>query len=181
MQPAVRAAAQSMKLNPRLAPQDLEAERNTSGACSSRTRRCSTSSSAHPDDFYGEALRKIFTAMLALFMRSAPIDVITLGAELRTKGELEAVGGPAYLAHLDACVPATGNLARYARILRDHARRRRIIETAHQVARDGYDQRGTEEEFEDSTQPAYLGFGGRKASSSRLAVVGTVMDGIEAR
>ena len=54
--------------------------------------------------------------MQDLSIKNEPIDVITLGDELRKKGELEAVGGPAYIASLDAFVPATANLGRYAKI-----------------------------------------------------------------
>jgi replicative DNA helicase len=142
--PAINAAAMSTTLNPRLAPQDLEAERSVlGGVLLTNESLFDVVEIVKPEDFYREPHRKIFSAMGELSIRNERIDVITLGNELRRKGELAAVGGPAYLASLDASVPATGNLSRYARIVADCAALRRMIEACHFGSREGYDQLGT--------------------------------------
>lgn len=155
--PITQAAALSTSLNPRLAPQDVEAERSVlGGVLLTNDALFDVLEMVRPEDFYREAHRKIFTAMQELSMRNEPIDIITLGDELRKKGELEAVGGPAYISSLDASVPATANLGRYAKIVSDKARARRMIEAAHAIAREGYEQQGDTADYLDSSQAAIM-------------------------
>lgn len=157
----------STTLNPRLAPQDLDAERSILGGIL-------LTNDAYPDvaevlkadDFYREAHRKIYGAMESLSHRTEPIDLITLADELRRSGELESVGGSAYLAMLDANVPATSNLVNYARIVRDKALARRLIEAAHGIARAGYDQKGDVEELLDRAEQEIFDVTQRNESKS---------------
>lgn len=149
-QGAANNAALSTTLNPRLAPQDVDAERSLLGGV------LLTNESMHDvleilkeDDFYREPHRLIFKAMTDLNQRREPIDVITLANELRRSGDLEHAGGVAYLSSLDAYVPAIANIDRYARIVRDKAMARRVIEAAHNIAREGYEQRMPTDELLD--------------------------------
>ena len=71
-----------------------------------------------PEDFYRESHRKVFRAMIELSDRNEPVDLITLSDHLKAKGDLEAVGGSAYLASLADLVPTAANIAYYARIVR---------------------------------------------------------------
>ena len=82
------------------------------------------------DDFYREAHAKIFKAMVALFERSEPADLITLSNLLKKQGQLEAVGGASYLAELVDTVPMAVNATNYARIVQEKAVLRRLIERA---------------------------------------------------
>jgi replicative DNA helicase len=150
---AVQSAALSTTLNARLAPQALEAERSVlGGVLLTNEALYDILEQVKADDFYRESHRKIFSAMTELAQRNEPIDVITLGDELRKTGELEAVGGVPYLASLDTAVPATANLSRYAKIVRDKALSRRLIEAAHNIAREGYEQIGDVDDLLDSAE-----------------------------
>jgi replicative DNA helicase len=128
------------------------------------------------EEFYRETHRKIFAAMLELSIRQEPIDLITLGDELRKRGDLEAVGGPAYIASLDASVPATANLERYARIVRDKALARRVIEAGHRIAREGYDGILPVEELLDSAQSEVLAIGQARPASELTPIGPTLID-----
>jgi replicative DNA helicase len=151
--PAAQSAALSTTLNPRLAPQDIEAERSVlGGVLLTNDALLDVLEIVKPEDFYRDPHRRIFVAMQELSLRNEPIDVITLGDELKKRGDLEAVGGPAYIASLDASVPATANLARYAKIVRDKALARRLIEAAHGIAREGYEQLGDVDDLLDSAE-----------------------------
>ncbi len=175
MNPAVNAAALSTTLNPRLAPQDLEAERSVlGGVLLTNEALFDIVEIVKVDDYYREPHRKIFAAMQDLSIRNEPIDVITLGDELRRKGELEAIGGPAYLASLDASVPATANLSRYAKIVRDKALARRLIEAAHTIAREGYDQIGSVDDLLDSAEQKIFDVTEKKQSSNFVLLGPTV-------
>lgn len=155
---ATQAASLSTTLNPRLAPQDVDAERSVlGGVLLTNDALFDVLELLKPEDFYREPHRKIFIAMTELSMRNEGIDVLTLGDELRRQGELEAIGGPSYISSLDAFVPATANLGRYARIVAAKALRRRMIEAAHSIARDGYDNTGTETDFCDAAQALVMG------------------------
>lgn len=79
------------------------------------------------DDFREPRHRVLWRAMRAVARRGEPIDVRTLQAELEQGGELESVGGVAYLAALDLDLPDLGPVATYGRIARELAAKRRLI------------------------------------------------------
>ncbi|MCD6359358.1 MAG: replicative DNA helicase [Armatimonadetes bacterium] len=112
----------------RLPPQDLEAEQATLGAMlvdeGAATRALAITKA---EDFYREAHRIIFGAMERLAEHSQAIDLVTVGAELRRQGQLEAIGGAEYLTALIDQVPTTAHIVRYASIVADKALLRRLI------------------------------------------------------
>jgi replicative DNA helicase len=96
----------------------------------------------HIDDgmFYREANRRLYRAMVRLFERGDVIDVITVADELKKTGELDSAGGYDYLGSLVDAVPTAANLEYHARIVRDKALLRRLVEQSSQIIRDVYDQ-----------------------------------------
>ena len=85
------------------------------------------------DDFYRESHRKIFRAMLALSEKGEPIDLITLSDVLKARGELQEIGGATYLAELIDKVPSAANIAHYARIVREKAVLRSLINVCNDI------------------------------------------------
>ncbi|HEX7505081.1 MAG TPA: replicative DNA helicase, partial [Syntrophales bacterium] len=81
-------------------------------------------------DFYSDAHRKIFAAILELSERNQPADIITLSNHLRDKKHLEAVGGALYLSKLVDDVPSAANISHYARIVKEKSVLRNLIATA---------------------------------------------------
>ncbi len=92
--------------------------------------------------FYRPANRRLYRAMRRLFERGEAIDPVTLTEELRATGELDAVGGPAYLAELIEAVPTAANIEYHAKIIKDRALLRRLIEASSDTIRDAYDTGG---------------------------------------
>ncbi len=90
--------------------------------------------------FYREANRRLYRSMVRLFERGDVIDVITVSEELKKTGEMESAGGFDYLAALVDAVPTAANLEYHARIVRDKALLRRLVEQSSQIIRDVYDQ-----------------------------------------
>ncbi|MEJ2202577.1 MAG: replicative DNA helicase [Gemmatimonadota bacterium] len=90
--------------------------------------------------FYREANRRLYRAMVRLFERGDVVDVITVSDELKKTGELDSAGGFDYLATLVDAVPTAANLEYHARIVRDKALLRRLVEQSSQIIRDVYDQ-----------------------------------------
>ena len=89
--------------------------------------------------FYREANRRIFRAMARLFQRGQVIDPVTLSEDLSKTDELESVGGLAYLGELLDAVPTAANIEYHARIVRERALLRRLIEASSQIIRDSYE------------------------------------------
>lgn len=90
--------------------------------------------------FYREANRRLYRSMVRLYERGDVIDVITVSEELKKTGELDSAGGFDYLAALVDAVPTAANLEYHAKIVRDKALLRRLVEQASHIIRDAYDQ-----------------------------------------
>ena len=90
-------------------------------------------------DFFRDAHRRIFEKMIALSERSQPIDPVTLKDELTRSGEIEEVGGPAYVASLTDGVPRSANVEYYARIVKEKSTLRQLIQSATDVLTRAYD------------------------------------------
>jgi len=90
--------------------------------------------------FYREGHRRLFRSMTRLFERSDVIDVITVADDLKKTEELESVGGLEYIAELVDAVPTAANIEYHARIVRDKALLRRLIDASQRIIRDVYDQ-----------------------------------------
>ncbi|MBI4410372.1 MAG: replicative DNA helicase, partial [Gemmatimonadetes bacterium] len=104
--------------------------------------------------FYREANRRIFRAMARLFQRGQVIDPVTISEELKKTDELDSVGGVAYLAELLDAVPTAANIEYHARIVRERALLRRLIEASSQIIRDAYQsgERTVEEVLDEAEQ-----------------------------
>ena len=89
--------------------------------------------------FYREANRRIFRAMARLFQRGQVIDPITVSEELKKTDELDFVGGLAYVGELLDAVPTAANIEYHARIVRERALLRKLIEASSQIIRDSYE------------------------------------------
>ncbi len=90
------------------------------------------------DHFYQGTHRLIYEAALALFNRAEPIDVVTVSEELRQQNQLEQVGGLPYLMELASLVPTAAHVEHYARLVKDSAMLRRLIDTATHVVTESY-------------------------------------------
>jgi replicative DNA helicase len=102
--------------------------------------------------FYQEGHRRLFRAMLALTERRVVIDHVTLRDELGRRGELEIAGGLEYLAELVDAVPTAANIEFHARIVKDKAILRRLIETSTAIITEAYDGHSTANDLLDSAE-----------------------------
>lgn len=91
-----------------------------------------------PEDFYKDNHRFIFEAMRNLYEKREPIDLISLGAKLEEKGQLETIGGRGYLTSLANMVPTSSHVVHYAQTVQSKATLRRLINAAAEIAELGY-------------------------------------------
>ena len=124
----------------RIPPQNLEAEQSILGGILLDNHAInSVLEILETRDFYSEAHRKLFTAIVELSERNEPIDLITLSSCLRDKKHLDAAGGTSYLASLVDNVPSAANIAYYAKIVKEKAILRGLIGTATEILTKSYD------------------------------------------
>jgi replicative DNA helicase len=91
-----------------------------------------------PEDFYKEAHREIFNAMVILFGKEEPVDLLTLTEEMRARETLDAVGGIPYLTSLTSNVPVTVHVEYYAKLVEEKAVLRRLIQSSREIMQLGY-------------------------------------------
>jgi replicative DNA helicase len=153
LNPAVAQVAQSPQTAPIVPPQNLDAEESVLGAMMlSPGAIGAVGEELDAGDFYRESHAKIYRAALGLFARGDPVDAITLVDELEERGELEDVGGKVRIHELAALVPASGNAAHYARIVREMATLRGLIRAGSEIARLGWERPGEAVELVDRAE-----------------------------
>lgn len=141
--------------NLKIPPQNLEAEQSVLGSillepeALSRVLEVMTG-----EDFYREAHRKIFNAMLELYQKGTPVDLITLTEILQNKGQLEDIGGASYLISMTDAIPSAIHVDVYARIVREKSILRRLINEASEIASKGYNFAGDAEDLLDEAEKA---------------------------
>ena len=121
-------------------PHDVEAEQAVIGSMLTDMEAVISSIEIlKPEDFYREDNKLIYTAMVNLYTRSEPIDLITVKSELESMGKFDQVGGIEYLAELPEKVPTTANASKYIKIVEEKSTLRRLIKTANEIIELGYD------------------------------------------
>lgn len=92
-----------------------------------------------PDYFYETSHSQVFSVLQTLFDRNQPADLVTVSEELRKRGQLEAVGGATYLTQLTAAVPTAANIQHYAKIVKERALLRMLIQSATTIVQESFD------------------------------------------
>jgi replicative DNA helicase len=132
--------AETIATAERTLPHNLEAERSVLGAILVHNDAFNTAAQVIDGrDFYRDAHRRIFDRMVSLSERGEAIDFITLKEELSRGGDLEEVGGPAYVASLVDGVPRATNVEYYARIVKEKATLRNLIYAANKILSNAYE------------------------------------------
>lgn len=118
----------------KIPPHSLEAEQSVLGAMIIDKEAINTTIEIiRPEDFYKEANKEIYEAIIELYNRNEPIDLITLPEELRRRGTLENVGGVTYLANLSGGVVTTANVKYYCEIVEKNSILRRLIKSCDEI------------------------------------------------
>ena len=122
-------------------PHDLEAEQAILGSMlTDKDAVIASVEVLKEEDFYREDNKAIYTAILNLYTRAEPIDIITVKSELESMGKLEKIGGLEYLAQLPEKVPTTANALKYIKIVEEKSTLRTLIKAANEIIESGYNQ-----------------------------------------
>jgi replicative DNA helicase len=137
----------------RLPPQNLEAEVSVLGGVLLDNEALNRVLEIMKEgDFYRESHRKIFSAILDLYERSEPVDLITLAEALKKREALEAVGGIEYLNSLVNSVATAANISYYAKIVKEKAILRKLINRATDIVSQVYGVSGDVDDFLDQAE-----------------------------
>ena len=144
----------------KLPPQNLEAETSVLGAILLAEQGLDSvliDTRLRAEDFYRPRHQRIFGAMRRLKEKRDPeaVDAVTVCDELARAGELEEAGGPAYIHSLPSMVPAAGNVRHYARIVKQHALLRKLLDAARSTQDDVYAHQGPVQELIDQVESRF--------------------------
>jgi len=150
-----------------LPPQNIEAEQTVLGTVlldQAALPRIAELLSA--EDFYRPVHQAIFRAMLDLFNRNEPQDLITVSNLLQERRQLDDAGGPAYMAGLTNIIPGAGNIVHHATIIRNKAILRRLITVSGEIAGRCYDEQERLETLVDEAEQKIFDIARTKSSQS---------------
>jgi len=151
----------------KLPPQNIEAEQSVLGGILIENEAINkVTEILSSDDFYREAHRKIYHALINLSERDEPADLVTLTNELRNIDQLDTVGGASYIASLIDSVPTAANIQYYAKIVKEKAILRKLIETSTEIITQSYEDRGDVEGFLDEAERAIFQISERRVKPS---------------
>lgn len=120
-------------------PNSLEAEQSVLGSMMlDKDAIVTVTEMLKSDDFYKETNAEIHEAIIALYDRNEPVDLITLMEELKKRDTLERIGGISYLTSLSDAISTTANIKYYCSIVEEKAILRRLIKASNEILADGY-------------------------------------------
>lgn len=142
----------------RIPPQNIEAEQAVLGAMLIKKEAISAAAELLTgDDFYRNAHRLVFEAIITLNQANEAVDMITVTDRLKRDGELEKAGGIAFITALANAVPTAANVTFHARIVRQKSQLRQLINAATEIAGTAYEDADAVDEIMDDAEKRILG------------------------
>ena len=129
--------------------------------------------------FYSDSHQKIFSCIINLFEKNKPIDLVTISEELRKQKLLDKVGGASYLTQLTAQVPTAANVEHYARIVREKAIIRHLINSATQIIQESFEAGSDANTLLDRAEQAIFEISQAKIEGQFVALKDIIKDSIE--
>ncbi len=124
----------------RIPPHSIEAEQSILGSMILDKTSINTAVEIiRPDDFYKQSNGEIYSAIINLFNKNEPVDIITLQEELKRRNSLDAVGGVTYLANLSGGIATTANTEYYCKIVDEKSTLRKLISSSNEIIAKAYE------------------------------------------
>lgn len=161
-------------------PQNIEAEQSVLGAILiENSALYKAIEILNANDFYKEAHRRIFLAMIELSEKNEAIDLITLAEYLRRENELDSIGGATYLSMLTNTVPTAANIRYHSKIVHEKSLLRNLINTATEIVSRGYENSQDIEELLDYAENAIFSISEKKIRPSFMPIKDIIKDSFE--
>ncbi|MEW5758736.1 MAG: replicative DNA helicase [Candidatus Omnitrophota bacterium] len=129
--------------------------------------------------FYKDAHKKIFSSIISLYNKNKAIDLITLVDELKTKGELDVIGGASYITELVNFVPSAANIEYYTQIVKEKSILRSLINNSNQIITEAYDKENNVLDLLDRAESLIFEIASQKKDSSILLIKEIIKNSIE--
>ena len=152
-------------------PQNIEAEQSLLGCLMlDKNAIIMISDFVGPEDFYKDIHKEIYQAMLDLFEKMEPIDIVSISTRLREKEKLDKIGGSSYLTSLINTVPTATHVSNYAKIVREKKILRDLIDASHQIGLDAFDESQDVDTLLDKAEKRVFGIGQKSLTQSFLPI-----------
>lgn len=166
-------------------PQNIEAEQSLLGCLMlDKNAIIKVSDFVNSEDFYKNIHKEIFSAMMDMFEKMEPIDIISVSTRLREKGQLDGIGGSAYLTSLINLVPTATHVANYANIVREKKILRDLISASQEIGLDAFDESQDVDTLLDKAEKKVFSIGQKSLTQSFVPIkdlIPEVFEGIEQR
>ncbi|QEK13500.1 replicative DNA helicase [Crassaminicella thermophila] len=164
----------------RIPPHNIDAEQSVLGAMIlDREAIVLATEMIRGEDFYKEAHREIFDAVLALYNRDEPVDLVTLSEELTQRQTLESIGGITYLTSLSSAVPTTTNVKYYAKIVEEKSILRRLIKASSEILEKGYQAEEEVNHILDLAEKSIFDISQKKSQEGFSAIKEVLLDSFD--
>ena len=164
----------------RMPPQNIEAEQAVLGAVLIKKEALTeVQEILKPEDFYREAHRIVYSAMEDLFINNEAVDLVTLTEQLRKKDQLDKVGGLAFVTALANSVPTAANVIYHAKIVREKAELRSLIDAATEIAGKAYEDADEVETIMDEAEKKILSIAASRTVSDFEPIKTILMNSID--
>lgn len=164
----------------KIPPQNLDAEKSLLGAVLiDENTLADAIEIVHPNDFYDKNHEFIYMAMLRLFEKHRPVDLLTLTEELNKKQELDIIGGSTYLTNLTNYVPTSAHASAYAEMVAQKAVRRRLIHASSEIAELGYDESTTTQELLEKAEAEIFSVSDQSLKQDLTSIEEILMDSFD--
>ena len=164
----------------KIPPQNLDAEKSLIGAVLiDEEVLADVSENVNAADFYDKNHGIIFGAMMRLFEKRRPVDLLTLTDELKRKDELDAIGGSAYLTELTNYVPTAAHAATYAEMVSQKAVRRRLIHASSDISELGYDESTTTQELLEKAEAELFSVSDQSIKQDLVSIESILMESFD--
>lgn len=164
----------------RTPPQDISAEQSVLGGMMlSKDAIADVVETMRARDFYRPAHETIYDAIVDLYTSGEPVDPVTVSAELTKRGEIARVGGAPYLHTLISSVPTAANAGYYAKIVRERAILRRLVEAGTKIVQLGYSVEGDVDDVVDTAQAEIFAVTERRVSEDYIVLADLLEDTLD--
>jgi replicative DNA helicase len=166
--------------NPKIPPQSPEAECSLiGGVMIDSDALIKVVDIVRPEDFYEDKHRYIFQAIVNLYEKRKPIDLLTVSDSLQGAGLLETIGGAEYLAYLSNYVPTAANAEAYADIISTKAIRRRLIRASSEIADLSFDEQNDLKDLVEQAEAKLFEVSERHVANDLVAIESVLSDAFD--
>ncbi len=169
-----------MSVNEKLPPQSNEAEQSVLGSILLEPEAIlSVIENITPEDFYRRIHRIIYQAMLDLYEKSEPVDILTVTEHLRQQDKIEEIGGATYIASLGNTVPTAANAGYYAQLVREKSILRSLITASSRIIQKGYEGSDDIEDILDEAEKLIFEISQKKQRTDFSTIKEVLMDSFD--